>query len=435
MQDPYLVSPLHNVAAAFAAGGRSIFDNNINVPGILRIVDPDDVISAQRLLDAFVRVVQPHEALRTGLGMGGMHWTQRVYHPDDVELDDLRVTRLEVNPDDPIADMVALVQEGVTEPFDLTQAPLWRASFAKTPDGWVIGWVFNHTVMDGTSLEVLAKSFAWALRVDDEPHPSVYQPRQIAEDERAAVISRKAMRFWADLYAKRWALSNGWEGNVGELLSVPIAGIPKATIDRLKALSGGSTTMTLAAIGTATVTSLIEHPVMFGLAEAHREEEGWQGTFGACHDHLPFLPFADRDWRSATFAQWVAETRESIARSRRYTFPTGVLQLFAGGATTYDCAVNLHAWRRPEPHPVADTAAFVVAVPVPGIPISHVRSAQSGNPPLGWIARVEGASVEASWIGYSLSVPAEDLQECATRAPLLAARALANPDTPLGDLV
>lgn len=95
---------------------------------------------------------------------------------------------------DPQADFDA--RAFAAQPFDLTagRAPLWRAAWASSPDGWIVVWVLHHLIADARSVAVLTRELsAWLgganlapLRADFEDLQASALRRDRAAGERTA---------------------------------------------------------------------------------------------------------------------------------------------------------------------------------------------------------------------------------------------------------
>ncbi|MEU4445430.1 amino acid adenylation domain-containing protein [Actinosynnema sp. NPDC050801] len=97
--------------------------------------------------DAFGKLVDRHETLRTALAHRDGELTQVVHRSVPVEF---AVT--DASPDE----VDALVTADCAEAFDLESAPLWRARLIRLPDDrWVLGFVVHHCVFDARSVSNL----------------------------------------------------------------------------------------------------------------------------------------------------------------------------------------------------------------------------------------------------------------------------------------
>ncbi len=94
--------------------------------------------------DAFGRLVDRHEPLRTALATRDGRLTQVVHRRVPVE-----IALTDASPDE----VEALVAADCARPFDPGSAPLWRARLIRLPDDrWLLGFVVHHCVFDAWSV-------------------------------------------------------------------------------------------------------------------------------------------------------------------------------------------------------------------------------------------------------------------------------------------
>jgi amino acid adenylation domain-containing protein len=99
---------------------------------------------AERIEDVLYRLMARHESLRTGF----------------IEIDDQLVQRVRQAKEVRLPFRVADVYSSVEAPFDLTEAPLWRAALIKlAPDHCELIFTIHHIVCDAWSLEILRQDF------------------------------------------------------------------------------------------------------------------------------------------------------------------------------------------------------------------------------------------------------------------------------------
>ena len=113
-----------------------------------RILPLDGEPDRPRLQQAFRRLIQRHEALRTGFKVKDGETVQQI-HPDaalDVEWYDAL----------PAQEIISTF----VRPFDLETAPLMRVGLIKTPQAqWWLAVDLHHIVTDGMSNDILARDF------------------------------------------------------------------------------------------------------------------------------------------------------------------------------------------------------------------------------------------------------------------------------------
>ena len=134
-----------------------------------------------------------HESLRTALvEIDGLP-RQRVF--PRVEAD------LRVHPLPGKSDVDALAEALAMEPFDLGQAPLWRAGLFQHPQGTCLVISIHHAVADVWSIEVLVRDFLSLLRVaSDRTVPQLVplpiQYRDAAAQEHGRKTDGAAQAYW-----------------------------------------------------------------------------------------------------------------------------------------------------------------------------------------------------------------------------------------------
>ncbi|WP_433260468.1 amino acid adenylation domain-containing protein [Actinosynnema sp. CS-041913] len=118
--------------------------------GVYNIAFPvtlPDGLDVDLFRDAFERLVDRHETLRTALAIVDGRLTQVVHRRVPVEF---AVT--DASPDE----VDALVTADCARPIDPASAPLWRARLIRLPeDRWVLGFVVHHCVFDARSVSNL----------------------------------------------------------------------------------------------------------------------------------------------------------------------------------------------------------------------------------------------------------------------------------------
>jgi amino acid adenylation domain-containing protein len=152
----------------------------LNLPLTLRLRGQLDQVALERSL---TEVMQRHETLRTSFVAADEGRPLQIIAPRlDVPLKivDLRATA-EAHRS---AALEALLTQTMLRPFDLTQAPLWRAVLTRTSDtDFTLQLVLHHIICDGWSLTVLARevSALYAAFVAGQPSPLPALPIQYAD--------------------------------------------------------------------------------------------------------------------------------------------------------------------------------------------------------------------------------------------------------------
>ncbi|UXY33424.1 amino acid adenylation domain-containing protein [Streptomyces albidocamelliae] len=134
-----------------------------NVPITLALPAHTDTL---RLTDALRRLTRRHDALRTRFAVTDDG--EVVQHIDDDAEPSIQVHDGEPGP------LAAFVR-----PFDLSEAPLWRAEVHRTPAAVTLRLDLHHIVVDGYSLAPLFEDLD-ALYAGDEPPPPTLRYRDYA---------------------------------------------------------------------------------------------------------------------------------------------------------------------------------------------------------------------------------------------------------------
>ena len=205
-------------------------------------------LNLEALKWAIRTLAQRHEALRTSIDEGGevQHiWPAAELEPQFLDFSDLpieqRAEKLE-----------ALKKEQLTQPFDLSQAPLARFFVVKMAErDHVVLFVMHHIVLDGWSVGVLTADLGRLYAIESgysrEPLPPVQQLSEFA-------LRQKDMQTSEAFAAARQYWLREFEGGV-EPLNLPLdhphsqdsgleavsqsVVLPKEEIEKAKALAAG----------------------------------------------------------------------------------------------------------------------------------------------------------------------------------------------------
>jgi iturin family lipopeptide synthetase A len=109
-------------------------------------------IDKDKLEQAFIRLIQRYDSLRTSFEMVKGNPIQRINSPPEI-----RICYLEEKPG---KNEMGELLKGLVKPFDLREAPLFRVCLVRTRGGNHQLWVdMHHIITDGTSIQVLLKEF------------------------------------------------------------------------------------------------------------------------------------------------------------------------------------------------------------------------------------------------------------------------------------
>jgi len=127
-----------------------------NVPFRFRLDGPLDV---ERLREAFGRVVERHEVLRTRFEQSGDDLSQVVEPVGKVDL--VTVDLLDLPKDERLPEAERLAEDEAARPFVLSECPLIRVQLVRVEEVChILHVTAHHTVFDGWSLQVLIDEIA-----------------------------------------------------------------------------------------------------------------------------------------------------------------------------------------------------------------------------------------------------------------------------------
>jgi amino acid adenylation domain-containing protein len=157
-------------------------------------------LDIDRLRTAFARLTARHETLRTSFHRVGGEPRQRIHDAEALALP-VTVTDLSTAPD-PVAAARALSRKDAATPFDLTRAPLWRATVARLgPDRHALLFSIHHIVSDGWSGQVMIAELT-ALYDGAELPPLPVQYKDFAAWQNRRVAAAGDHRaYWLDAMA------------------------------------------------------------------------------------------------------------------------------------------------------------------------------------------------------------------------------------------
>ena len=129
-----------------------------NMPGVIKIEGELDKVQVE---EAFIKLVDRHETLRTSFHMIDGEIVQRIDQDLEFEVETLQVE----------GDQLEAIIEDFVRPFNLKEAPLLRVGLAElTEEEHVLFFDMHHIISDGTSMDILIREFA-----------ALYQGQQLPE--------------------------------------------------------------------------------------------------------------------------------------------------------------------------------------------------------------------------------------------------------------
>ncbi|MHB8064942.1 MAG: HAD-IIIC family phosphatase, partial [Ruminiclostridium sp.] len=119
----------------------------LNTPLVLQF---DGELDRSRVQAVFEKLIQRHEAFRTSFAFANGDIVQYVHNTVDFKIDNIKVD--EKNADETLKTIV--------HPFDLSKAPLLRASILELSNGKHTLFIdMHHIISDGTSCDILIREF------------------------------------------------------------------------------------------------------------------------------------------------------------------------------------------------------------------------------------------------------------------------------------
>lgn len=231
-----------------------------NVPNVTRIRVALDPVLLGRAIDA---VIQRHEVLRTVFDVVETQLCQIV-------LPQLKVEPVVVDIDDQApadrqeAHLFQLIDEAVSQPFDLRTGPLLRVhAYRCADDNFVILIVVHHIVFDAWSIGLLNKELLDCYKAFSmgQPSPLPAMPLQYADFtvwQNAQLDSpsmSEQLAYWTEQFAQPPVavelptdyLSHAQEGNGGAVLPFSVNAVVERGLMQLAASNDATLFMTLAA--------------------------------------------------------------------------------------------------------------------------------------------------------------------------------------------
>ncbi|MET0401709.1 MAG: amino acid adenylation domain-containing protein, partial [Cystobacter sp.] len=190
-QDVYAVTPLQKTM--YAVHVRAGADNTgHHMTGALRV---NGALEPTRLQEAFERLIQRHEALRTSFESHAGEVVQRVHAEVPFALEQLPATGCSLD------DLVT----GFVRPFDPGRAPLLRAGLCRaSAEEATLVVDLHHLIADGASTGILLEELAVLLSGESLSEASL-QPKEFAAWRarvRDSAVGEAAVAYWKDRFAE-----------------------------------------------------------------------------------------------------------------------------------------------------------------------------------------------------------------------------------------
>ena len=291
-----------------------------NVPVVHRITGP---VNTDLLHICLRALAERHEALRTALIQVGDSLRQRIVATESLVLPwreaDWRALTDEA--------CEAALREEVRRPFDLKQAPLWRALWAESgPDEHLLALTFHHSIVDEWSLRLFFRELelVYSAGGDAEKAGLAALPAQYADYsawQRQRLTDGRRQRdatYWAEQLANSPpplplpADSSRPDQDTHQGAMHRFA-LPQEVVDELRRLARAEGvslfTLMLAAFQVWLYRYTCQDDVIVATPFAARDRDELQGVIG---HFLNTLPIRTRLAGQASFCETLAQIRQNV---------------------------------------------------------------------------------------------------------------------------
>ncbi len=169
---------------------------NYNLP-IMFIFE--GILDQNQLKEAFKKLIQRHESLRTGFEIIGVEPMQKIYEEVDFEIEYVDIESKHVTKEDPIKE----IAQKFIRPFDLSKAPLFRVGLIKLAENEHLFMIdMPHIITDGMSILILQSEIAQLYEGRDLPDLKI-QYKDYAVWQNSTIVScqlKKQEEYWLNLF-------------------------------------------------------------------------------------------------------------------------------------------------------------------------------------------------------------------------------------------
>ncbi|NEN81312.1 non-ribosomal peptide synthase/polyketide synthase [Paenibacillus elgii] len=282
-----------------------------NMPKAMAVEGPLD---RERLEQAFRKLTERHESLRTGFETVNGEPVQRIYpHVDfSVELMEGGDTAAEER-----------IRQFV-QPFDLQQPPLFRVGLIELEqDRHILLFDMHHIISDGASVRILIEEFGRLYRREKlRPLPIQYKDYTVWQQSEAQEERRKAQEaYWLDVFGGELPVLNmptdyarlavqSFEGNAIEFV---IDRNRMQELRRMAAQSGATLYMVLLAAYTALLHKYTgQEDIIVGTPVAGRGHTDLENLIGMFVGTLPIRNFPAGE---KSFLSYLEEVKEQALKA------------------------------------------------------------------------------------------------------------------------
>ncbi|MFP4499142.1 MAG: condensation domain-containing protein, partial [Vulcanimicrobiota bacterium] len=297
-----------------------------NVPLILEI---DGELDKKRFIDAFDKLVQRHEILRTGFEVVNGEPVQRVfkkvkYRKNYREIDEEHI-------DDVILDFV--------RPFDMKEKPLFRIELLKTGyQKHVFVMDIHHTIFDGSSMVVYVKELAELYEGNDLPELAVqYKDFAVWQNKLLnSVTIEEQEKFWLEKFSgdvpildlpTDYPRPTEME-HQGDRINYKLTEELTDTVKQIARKTGTTPFMVMfSAYNILLAKYSSQEEIVVGIGNAGRNKAELQNLIGMFVNTLPMRSFPTD---SRTFAEFLNLTKKNVLETfenQDYPFDTLIQKL------------------------------------------------------------------------------------------------------------
>lgn len=275
-----------------------------------RIMSMNYALDTQRVEKAVQQLIAKHESLRTSFGTENGEPVQYIHEQVDFKLDVIQAKAADKNQ----------VIENFIQPFDLTQAPLFRVQLVQFgPEEFLFLSDIHHIVSDGVSSDIILNEFMQAYQGQDL-QPLEFQYKDFSEWQNQLFESgemKPQEDFWLAQFAEEFPVLElpcdfkrpNVKTNIGGRITYVLDKKRTAKIKKLTQESGTTTFMTLLALYNVLLHKYSgSEDLVVGSAVAGRSREELEPILGMFVNTLAIRNYPKKE---QTFTSFLAELREN----------------------------------------------------------------------------------------------------------------------------
>lgn len=280
-------------------------NTNYNIPFVTTFTGE---INVQQLEETFKKLIHRHESLRTSFVAIDEQVMQKI--DDDVEF---AIQVHQVSKDE-----LHEVVNGLIQPFDLSKAPLLRASLVQYEGGNIFVMDMHHIIADGVSMNILVKDFFQLLAGNELPELSIqYKDFAVWQNEFThSDLFKRQEKYWLETFADEIPVLNMPTDYLrpfifdfaGDQLDVVIGEEVSAQLKMLASQNGATLFMVLlAAFNVLLAKYTNQEDIVVGTPIAGRHHADLENIIGMFVNTLALRNHPSMD---KTFVQFLGEVKE-----------------------------------------------------------------------------------------------------------------------------